>query len=551
MLLAQALVRLLYVWNAGELDASFENIIRDRIPIVLCQILSQTLRDLGPTQPREMTAYAILTLTSLSTLPWFKSLEAHIASAVQSGRDIIIAAMGHHLQQDSNWVAKVSYHSSYLCDTYCLAALKAVPHSQEWGSSLENLTKFSGENVNRRSRFFMQLPLFTQEPEWKIRGAMIEGYLFYPQLQRIQYEVYSRKEFKKSQYIEYNALCCVLSNNCRNNTICAALLWDLMVFSMLAYQLDEYMESFVDRNFADNLEPVRHLVNCLCGLSSTSQVSDSTVPTGGDFRTQVDKESNDAKSIPQVHCGKPNQALYEVSDTLSRHLRWIQEHPSVRRASPADRKYLTRELCTALQTSLTQIEINARFRAQKPTTADRSITSYTNSTTSYFDWVQTVSASHVLISISFAFLACLVSGSSNGSDCFDGVRQRYLFQTLCHHLSAMGRQQNDYGSIARDSAEGNVNSMHFPEFHQSVAASHFDMEDARKGGVNREAKEAAIKAALLEIIGVEREIWVIAMGKLKGFVSSKVWKMLSMFVHLTELYGQMYTARDPGMRIAD
>ena len=74
MLLAQALTRLLSLWDACVLDSVFGGLINDRIPIILIQILIRTLRDLELPQPSEATAYAVLTLSRLSSLPWLSPL---------------------------------------------------------------------------------------------------------------------------------------------------------------------------------------------------------------------------------------------------------------------------------------------------------------------------------------------------------------------------------------------------------------------------------------------------------------------------------------------
>lgn len=65
MFLAEALTQLLVVWDQGLLKTLPEALIRDRIPVMLPQILNRTLlaqTEGGPERCPEITAYGILTL---------------------------------------------------------------------------------------------------------------------------------------------------------------------------------------------------------------------------------------------------------------------------------------------------------------------------------------------------------------------------------------------------------------------------------------------------------------------------------------------------------
>lgn len=43
MLLAEALVRLLELWDRGQIDQLPDGLLQDRLPVTLAQILNQTL----------------------------------------------------------------------------------------------------------------------------------------------------------------------------------------------------------------------------------------------------------------------------------------------------------------------------------------------------------------------------------------------------------------------------------------------------------------------------------------------------------------------------
>lgn len=46
---------------------------------------------------------------------------------------------------------------------------------------------------------------------------------------------------------------------------------------------------------------------------------------------------------------------------------------------------------------------------------------------------------------------------------FDRCQAQYYSASIARHLATMCRQYNDYGSIARDTEEANLNSLDFTE----------------------------------------------------------------------------------------
>ena len=108
MLLSQALVRMLYLSDIGELDALLADVIRDRVPIVLTQILMRTLQSLEAQQLSEVTAYGVITLTGLASLPWASSLEPEIRKAIEAGKRLIGQSLKSCAQPEYIWVEKVT-----------------------------------------------------------------------------------------------------------------------------------------------------------------------------------------------------------------------------------------------------------------------------------------------------------------------------------------------------------------------------------------------------------------------------------------------------------
>ena len=99
---------------------------------------------------------------------------------------------------------------------------------------------------------------------------------------------------------------------------------------------------------------------------------------------------------------------------------------------------------------------------------------------------------------------------------------------------------NDYGSIGRDKAEGNLNSVNFPEFHVS---------GNRSVGGNAEEVEKNVKEELMWVAEYERRGLERAMGEMEGLVGDADMEKVRLFVDVTDLYGQIYVVRDIGVGV--
>ena len=210
MLAAQALTQLLRQWDLSNLGSIPEEWIRDRVPIVLTQILVRTLQyqeaeGSWAQGACEITAYAISTLVSTATLPWIESLTVYTLSAIEKGKQYLTA--NHHRWQEPcyTWIEKVTYSSKTLAQAYCLAAMSVSPSSYSWTTKTRELTHVPLKSVTKFAQFFSHLPLFSQGPvsSWNIAASLVESYLFLPQLRRIKSDVFSHSEKAESKYLEY------------------------------------------------------------------------------------------------------------------------------------------------------------------------------------------------------------------------------------------------------------------------------------------------------------------------------------------------------------
>jgi len=213
--------------------------------------------------------------------------------------------------------------------------------------------------------------------------------------------------------------------------------------------------------------------------------------------------------------------LDAAEEVLRKFIAHILQHPTVLKSHPKLQSWLKYELKIFLLGHITQMEDCAKL----------SSSTYLPSTT-YHNWVRNTGANHTSCPYSFVFYLCLISKPQED---FGGVRQFYFLEETCRHLSIMCRQYNDFGSVSRDRDERNLNSINFPEFETGTG------EDS---GVVEERK----KKELLQIAEYERRCLDTALGELEQCLAPGLLRKIKLIVNVTDLYGQIYVARDIGVR---
>ncbi|KAL8741031.1 MAG: hypothetical protein Q9190_006319 [Brigantiaea leucoxantha] len=549
MLLAQALVQLLYLWDIGELRTfanSFSSQIQDLVPIILSQIAVRSLETLACPQPSEVTAYAVLTLTILSTVPWLSHLNSRIVDAIRGARARIANAVREPYRPEYLWIEKTSYSSEILREAYCLAALKVSPPVHVWREPVLSLVATPSKKLAHYCRFFSQIPLFANYSAWKLEAALAEGYMYYPQLKRQRLSVFPQREMIEERYLEYIPLIWTAANYLQESPCSPSIVWNMIIISMLNFQADEYMENVVGRRFVHRLELVRQLIHHLCQIPKDGQQTSRLR-----FLDSHVNASNEARRL--LEDSGETESLSEVFEVFSSFIAYITNHPGVESASDYDRNWLIYELRTYLLAHITQIEDNARYF---PTPADRSMP-HNSTRQPYFNWVSTTSADHTSCPYAFAFMACLLApaaGSTSSAnvneagrrDCFPGPKQKYLAQAVCRHLASMCRQYNDYGSIQRDKEEKNLNSVNFAEFR----TDHGDVQGSADDRGEEDRKRELMDIAEFERIrlGVARRELEKVLGE-EGREGETVKRAVRLFVDVTDVHGLIYAVRDFGIRM--
>jgi hypothetical protein len=223
----------------------------------------------------------------------------------------------------------------------------------------------------------------------------------------------------------------------------------------------------------------------------------------------------------------------DVKAVLTKFVYFALHHPKVLQSPPSLQAWLRHELQTFLIAHITHMEDCAEL----PAGQDGSSGAFTwdKPRTTFFNWVRTTSADHTSCPYSFVFFLCLIGES--GKNIIANLHQRYALEDACHHLATTCRQYNDFGSVVRDQEERNLNSVNFPEF-----------DIATDGAMTAKELNERRKADLLEVATYEKRCLDRVVGELREILEPKVMEKLDMFIQVTDLYGQIYIARDIGIR---
>ena len=162
------------------------------MPVTLFQILIRVLQaqhDDGSWRSCEETAYALLALVSLSSLPFTSIMVPTIQLALYSGRHFLSENVIEQETSDKAylWIDKVNYRIPPLSFSYVLAALYAtsgpVPgHSPPMTGEIDRLVLVPTEKVNHFLQFYRKLPFYRECKDWQLLGYIVEGYLYLPAL---------------------------------------------------------------------------------------------------------------------------------------------------------------------------------------------------------------------------------------------------------------------------------------------------------------------------------------------------------------------------------
>ncbi|KAF2651583.1 hypothetical protein K491DRAFT_606568 [Lophiostoma macrostomum CBS 122681] len=566
MLIAQAFMLFLKRWGKKELDNDQipKSLISQDVPRTLLEILARTMAlqqaDGSWESKREVTAYAILTLAPLLSLPWVDFLKPEGIACMYRGKAYLEDNRNHWRDAERLWIEKTVYSSSNLCQAYCLAASKVVVPTAFMPQQVVDLFPAQlSKKVAKMSGFFSRVEPFSKAPQWKMQLSLLQCAPYATALKDARYMVIppveNASDEKYQEYIPFTWIGC---RDFLSTAIPGETLWQMMIVSMLGFQVDAYMETVVWEQYRDRLPDLKAFIRRLCTGSGTTGprkrknngeiggtpkklLGSNGVPNGvlngttNGSTTHADGLEPD--TLAEAEPDQPSIHTNGISaeEMLTRTVNFVLEHPKVLRSPHTLQAWLAHELQAYLLAHITHLEDVAELARSSENS--KGPFTWDNPRTTFFDWVRTTSAEHTSCTYAFVFFLCLIS--DNGADIAGNVHQRYALEDACSHLATMCRQYNDFGSMARDQDERNLNSVNFPEFNLGMPTSNIVDE----AGYEQKKKD------LLTVAQYERRCLNRVVGELEDLLDTQTMERLRLFIQVTDFYGHIYVARDIGVRV--
>ena len=270
--MCDCLVRLLYHCDQDRVTGLSDELIKEKVPFVLWQALMLTLQKQnpdgtwGPRPSHEITAYAVITLANLASLAAPLEVSCQIESAIRQGRSYILNA-NNVPEIDYIWIAKTTYSPLDISKAYILGGLKAKSPKDSLGPKAEELFQVPKTDLQLYTHMFWRLDTLKNFPKWRLVGCVIEGRFFLPQLMKLRNEIFDRKGMKKDEYLPFIPIIMSAANNLQGSFLEADVLRDMMIINLRVYQLDEYMDLIITRDFSDRLEKVKGIINEIFDIS--------------------------------------------------------------------------------------------------------------------------------------------------------------------------------------------------------------------------------------------------------------------------------------------
>ncbi|KAL9072527.1 MAG: hypothetical protein Q9161_003539 [Pseudevernia consocians] len=327
----------------------------------------------------EPTAYAILMLIRLQSLPIVKPLQSHIDSAVKKGREFLVNPLSN-IAVDFIWIGKVTCYIKNLSQAYTIAAMNASPSKYRFGGNLQHVSHLPLAKIAKFKKFYLKLPILASAPEWLVETSLIEGYLFLPQLKEIRLGIFPQRMMEEDKYLEYIPFPWVAGNILKKAHYRANFVREMAITAFLFKQADDLF---------DDVEPATngHGEMQHDASKSTTDVSDDTL--------QVWASSSE---MPRPVAKQHAEQDMEVYRTLRRFIQHTLFHPAVRAASEYDKTRVRQEHRHYLLAEIERIEDNTKFSqdSQQDSTAP-----YQNPNRTFFDWARTAASNESTCPLSF------------------------------------------------------------------------------------------------------------------------------------------------------
>ncbi|KAH8645693.1 hypothetical protein BX600DRAFT_484952 [Xylariales sp. PMI_506] len=547
MLLASALCQLLYVYDHGPLKDTCPDIIKNDVPIILIQLLRRTLyrqHENGSWQDSvERTSYAVLLIAQALKLPWHFTIREHAEDAFSKAKIYLEAHSNQWATGEYLWVEKVTFRYPILSETYCLAAVNSSVEKQAWTSDVEGIFQIDEARMQDMLKLFGRLPLLQGLSQSTVALAIYEAAMFTSRLKKVRLAIFPRDDMGISadKYLEYIPIAWITIHATNSFILSTDEMWEMMMMSMLNYQMDEYMEAVVAGLNESSLQVLKMIIGTDIQLNGGPWDASSMPPLStGSSVGDITPPKSDSGSSPN------SSKLEDVVEVISKYIRHVKQHNALLKSPESARLRVMQELDKYLLAHILHNEENVRLKEQKN---GSQAPAGMQDPMPYYDWVHTTGAIDTSCPSTFAFFCCLISES--GFHCLSSMDQKYAAREMCLHLATLCRQYNDYGSAERDEAEDNLNSLNFSEFAEEDNDQNPSSLRTMKAAdeVSREKSLEKAKRLLMMVAGVERACveacWKLLAPSLDEVSRTK----MKTFIDVTDLFGQIYVERDIGSRL--
>lgn len=535
MLMAQAFVKLLELHDLGRLYRLGETVFAENIPIAICRIVLRILNTQGEegdwNQSIEETSYGVLTISQCLRLLWNAPAKLRLEESLEKGKAYVREGYKRGEESHCIWVEKTSYESSLLKTVYCSMAIHNKRHVRQWATKAFYIPEAHSMKL---SRLLSALPLFTPSCLASMEIILVQASFFTKFLLRVRQDIFPRDQIpmSKDEYLGLIPVIWAMCDYMGGNALSINNLRDMVWLSLLNYQADEFMELIVGELGHEDIESLIEELDRDCR---------SETQNGNGYHIAI------------------SSTVEEIISVLRKYIDHICNNAAVAASPLHVQKSLANELHTFLRAHIAHNTDSQAFRELRKLDGRKGFSCADLSRSSYHKWIHATGADDTSCPFSFQFFVCLISNRSleharkggnvrTNQNHFHGAQAGYVAHALSRRLAVMCRMYNDLGSIARDQAESNLNSLDFEEFYHEDSESNIQRVN---GFLNVKQDQDAVslekrrKDDLMAIAEFERQGVDLAMKKLQHIVQDDaVMAKLKVFVDVTDTFGLLYVQKD-------
>lgn len=271
------------------------------------QLLSSQQSDGGWEASPELTAYAILTLADVRHSFLFEGdLQRRIIGSIEAGGRFLDNYDASN-KPEGYWTSKTNYSVDFVHEAYVLAALKVAREpfqvSQTDCTTPGSRSSTTSYNASRYMPLLRQTKSFSSVPEWQLQAWLAVSALFVPLLQARRLDVFARDEYMgEDSYLELIPFTWIGCNARMKSPVPTAYAFDMMILSMLCFQLDEFMETVapVASNSGQDWDALHSVID---------EATETALRGDARLSSSVRSSPQDSVSFSQSLCMFPNLSL--------------------------------------------------------------------------------------------------------------------------------------------------------------------------------------------------------------------------------------------------